>query len=83
MTGIGMKGKRSFLSVTPVVGYTLESITDLAPVIVCTPDLNPPNEEEWLQYIRIGLRYYGFGVWKIERLIALATNEGGWKYLKP
>ncbi|MGQ9474022.1 MAG: hypothetical protein ACUVQZ_00355 [Candidatus Caldatribacteriaceae bacterium] len=48
----------------------------------CTPDLNPPNEEEWLQYVRSGLKYHGFGVWEIERLIALATNGGGWKRSK-
>jgi hypothetical protein len=41
--------------------------------------LNPPNEEEWLQYVRSGLRYHGFSLVAIERLIFLATDGGGWK----
>lgn len=45
----------------------------------CVPGLNPPNEEEWLQYVRSGLMYHGFSVVEIERLICLATNGGGWK----
>jgi len=45
----------------------------------CTPGLNPPNEEEWLQYVRSGLRYHGFSLVAIEQLIFLATDGGGWK----
>ncbi len=45
----------------------------------CAPDLNPPNEEEWLEYVRSGLSYHGFSVSRIERLICLATSYGGWQ----
>ncbi len=45
----------------------------------CTPHLNPPNEEEWLEYVRSGLSYHGFSSFTIEKLICLATSCGGWQ----